>query len=305
MISLRQHAISLVAVFLALAVGLVIGSGFLGGSVGSVSGGDDKRISDLENDKSRLQNQLNAANEFDNAVTPRLLKGALRDRSVLVVTTPGADDGDVAAVKQALTSSGAQLTGQLGLTDPLLADQSSEKVRTIVDQSIPAGQTLRTELTDTGGRVGDLLGLLLQQKGDNTPVGAGDRTAGLQALRDGGFVQYNDKALNPAQTVVVVTGGEYDANAGARGQVVAQFSAAFAARGDGGVLVGRTGSAEGTSPIAVLRSDTGLASKVASVDDVDQPTGRITAALALADATRRTVGAYGTGTGAKGVTVAN
>ena len=58
MISLRQHAISLVAVFLALAVGLFLGSGFIGDSVNSVTGTSRDRIGDLEKERDELNQQL-------------------------------------------------------------------------------------------------------------------------------------------------------------------------------------------------------------------------------------------------------
>ncbi len=234
MISLRQHAISLIAVFLALAVGVALGSGFLGDRIGSSD--DDSTVSSLRSEKDALSGQVNAADAFNTAVSPRLLNGLLANRSVLLVTVPGAGEGDIAGVKQVLNQAGARFAGQLGLTDALISDSSAEKLTSIVDQSIPAGATLRPELTDSGGRVGDLLGSLLQRKGDAPAAGDSDIGAGLAALRQGGFVTYVDNAVGPAQLAVVVTGDKFADDAGARGQVVARFAAAFGARGSGTVV---------------------------------------------------------------------
>ena len=72
MISLRQHAISLIAVFLALAVGVVLGSGLLSGRV--LSGLRDDRddlqteVNDLQSSNNALGEQLNPADGFDAAV---------------------------------------------------------------------------------------------------------------------------------------------------------------------------------------------------------------------------------------------
>lgn len=69
MITLRAHAISLAAVFLALAIGVALGSGLLSNTV--LSGlRDDKRdlqnqIDTLTDDKNRLNQKLSAASEFD------------------------------------------------------------------------------------------------------------------------------------------------------------------------------------------------------------------------------------------------
>ena len=56
MISLRQHAISLAAVFLALAVGVVLGSGLLSNTM----------MSGLRDESRNLHNQINALNDQKN-----------------------------------------------------------------------------------------------------------------------------------------------------------------------------------------------------------------------------------------------
>ena len=66
MISLRSHAISLAAVFLALAIGVVLGSGLLSNSA----------LSGMRDDKTDLQNQINSllvgVKSGDNLLTPYL-----------------------------------------------------------------------------------------------------------------------------------------------------------------------------------------------------------------------------------------
>ncbi|MCH5645589.1 copper transporter [Gordonia sp. ABSL49_1] len=303
MISLRQHAISLVAVFLALALGLFLGSGFVGDRMNSVTGTSRDRIGDLENQRDDLNGQLNAANSFDQAVAPRLIANSLRGQSVVVVTAPNAADADVAAVKESISGAGGKFAGQIALTDQFLADQHAEQLRTIVDQTIPPGAMLRPELTDSGGRAGDLVGSLVLVRPGTTPARAADRAMGLQALRDGGFIDYTDNAVSQADLVVLVTGDEFGRDSGAQGSVVARFGAAMTSRGQGGILVGRSGSALGGSPVAVVRSDPALGNAMSTVDNVDQQTGRITAILALAADADGHTGAYGTGPGAIAITV--
>ncbi|MYR05370.1 copper transporter [Gordonia sp. SID5947] len=303
MISLRQHAISLVAVFLALAVGLFLGSGFIGDRVNSATGTSRDRIGDLEKERDQLNEQVNAANSFDAAMGPRLIAGALKGQSVLVVSAPTAADTDVDAVKESIASAGGRVSGQIALTDSLVRDQNAEQVRTIVDQTIPPGATLRTELTDSGGRVGDLLGALTLHRDGQSSASGADTRLGLQALREGGFINYADGGVSPADLLVVVTGDPLGSDAGAQGQLTARLAGSMSARGQGGALVGRTGSATGGSPIAVVRSDPGLGNAVSTIDNVDQQTGRITTVLALADEADGRTGAYGTGPGAKAITV--
>lgn len=58
MISLRQHALSLAAVFLALAVGVVLGSGFL----------SDTLLSSLRDEKKDLNTQISGLNDQKNVL---------------------------------------------------------------------------------------------------------------------------------------------------------------------------------------------------------------------------------------------
>ncbi len=302
MISLRQHAISLVAVFLALTLGLFLGSGFLGDKVNSVAGTSRDRIGDLETQRDKLNAQVNAGNGFVSAVTPQLLANKLSGRSVIVVSAPNASDGDVLAVKEAVNAAGGRFAGQLGLTDQLLADTSAEKLRTIIDQSIPAGGALKPEYTDSGARVGDLLGALTLSPTGASTVSKADLGNGLSALRDGGYVTFTNNAISTGQAVVVVTGDAYPSNSGAQGQLTAKLATAMAAHGTAGVLAGRTGSAEGGSPIAIVRSDPSLRGLVSTVDNVDQQMGRVTTVLALAADVKGKPAAFGTGPGAVAIT---
>lgn len=302
MISLRQHAISIVAIFLALTLGLFLGSGFVGDKVNSATGTSRDRIGDLQTERDKLNAQVNAGNGFVAAVSPTLLAGKLTGTPVIVVTAPNAADGDVAAVKEALTAAGAKFAGQIGLTDDLLRDQSAEKLRTIIDQSIPAGGSLRPELTDSGGRVGDLLGTLTLSGTGTGTASRSDVNNGLAALRDGGFISFTDNAVGTGKAVVVVTGDAYGSDSGAQGQLTANLAAAMARRSGAGVLVGRTGSAEGGSPIAVIRADPSLSNEIATVDNVDVQMGRVTTVLALSADLRGKPGAFGTGPGARAIT---
>ncbi|WP_420754048.1 copper transporter, partial [Rhodococcus sp. O3] len=87
MISLRQHAVSIAAIFLALAVGIVLGSGLLSSSLVSGLRDDKARMRDelqAEQDRnSVLTERLNAADGFDAAVAGRVVRDTLAGRTVL------------------------------------------------------------------------------------------------------------------------------------------------------------------------------------------------------------------------------
>ena len=71
MISLRQHAISLVAVFAALIIGLFLGTGFLGDKVNSLTGTSRDRIGDLNDQLDEANAARNASDGFAHAVARR------------------------------------------------------------------------------------------------------------------------------------------------------------------------------------------------------------------------------------------
>ena len=312
MISLRQHAFSLAAVFLALAVGVVLGSGFLSDTLLS-SMRDEKRdlytqISGLNDQKNVLNEKLSAANNFDNQLVGRIVHDALAGKSVVVFRTPDAKDDDVAAVSKIVGQAGGTLTGTVALTQEFVDANSAEKLRSVVNSSVlPVGQQLSTKLVDQGSQAGDLLGIALLTNTNQAvpPVDDLQRDTVLAALRDTGFITYQPSDhLPPANTALVVTGGGLPQDAGNQGVSVARFTAALAPHGAGTLLAGRDGSATGGAAIAVARADAGINSAISTVDDVDSAPGRITAILGLHDLiTGGHPGQYGTGHGATAITV--
>lgn len=311
MISLRTHAISLAAVFLALAIGVALGSGLLSNTV--LSGlRDDKaelqhQIDTLTDDKNALNEKLNAAAEFDAQMSPRILRDTFGGKSVVMFRTPDATDDDVQALTRSVGQAGGTVTGTLSLTQEFVEANSAEKLLSVVNSPIlPAGTQLSTTSVDQGSQAGDLLGIAMLTSRDPAAPAVSDeqRDTVLQALRDTGFLTYGTQQIGAADTALIVTGGPLADDAGNRGATVARFAGGMAQHGAGTVLVGRDGSASGTGAVAVTRSDAGLSGSVSTVDDVDTESGRITTVLALADLVNGgKPGQYGTGQGASSVTL--
>jgi hypothetical protein len=312
MISLRQHALSLAAVFLALAVGVVLGSGFLSDTLLS-SLRDEKRdlntqISGLNDQKNVLNEKLSAANNFDTQLVGRIVHDALGGKSVVVFRTPDAQDDDVAAVSKFIGQAGGTVTGTVSLTQEFVEANSAEKLQTVVNSSVlPAGQQLSTKLVDQGSQAGDLMGIALLANANPAAPAVDEiqRNTVLAALRDTGFITYQaTDHMAAANAALVVTGGSLPQDAGNKGVSVARFSAALAPHGSGTLLAGRDGSATGGAAVAVTRADAGMNSAVTTVDDVDAAPGRITAVLGLHDLLGGGhAGQYGTGHGAASITV--
>ena len=302
--------ISLAAVFVALAIGVVLGSGAFSGTVASGLRGDkgdlQNQITTLTDDKTALSERLSAAGEFDSQMAPRMVRDALAGKAVVLFRTPDAQGDDVDAVSRLIGQAGGSVTGTIALTSEFVGANSAEKLRSVVNSSIlPAGTQLNTALVDQGSQAGDLLGiaLLINRDPKIVPVDDEARDAVLSALRDTGFLTYTQR-LVPANAVVIVTGGALADDSGNQGATVARFAAALAPHGSGTVLAGGVGSAAGVAAVAVTRADAGMAGAVTTVDDIGSESGRVTTVLAVqALIGGGPPGKYGTGPGAASVTV--
>ena len=311
MISLRHHVISIAAVFLALALGVVLGSTSLSNGLlsGLRSNNSDLRSANdgQQAELNALRGQLSSAGGFDLALAPLALRGVLAKRTVVVVAAPGASPADRDAVVSLIGEAGATVTGQVSLTDAFVDPASANQLRSTVTNVIPAGVQLPTGNVDAGSLAGSLLGSVLMlnrttAKPQSTPQ---ELNVALQALQAGGFVGQSQGTVTAGQLAVVLTGGAVTGNgAGDRAASVARFAAALDRSGAGAVLAGRSGSADGNGPVGVARADTDITSALTTVDNVDTPAGQITVVLGLQEQLNSIAGRYGTASSAQGITVA-
>lgn len=117
LINLRQHIITLVAVFLALAVGITMGTSFIGGASveRNISRLLEKEFSKLRvenqqqgSDIDDLSEQLHRHNDFEQSIVPQLLNGRLAKQSVAIIQTGDYPEATQYA-KKALETAGAQV----------------------------------------------------------------------------------------------------------------------------------------------------------------------------------------------------
>lgn len=298
MISLRYHIVSITAVFLALAVGVVLGSTAISSRLLSGLSDDNgalgKQVVDLQSERNALNAKLSEADRFATSVGPLSVKGQLTDRTVVLVTTADARPGDRDSLAALLRAAGATVTGELQLTDSFVNPHKSDQLRDLVARLQPAGTQLPTA-SDPGTRAGGLLGtLLLLNKDTNEPQASADETASaLGGLLGAGFVKPG-QGLRPAQLAVVLTAGSaVGDSAGDRAATIARFAIQLDRSGAGAVLAGGDGSAGGTGGVGVVRADTAATSVLSTVDNVDTAAGRVVTVLALREQLDGKSGRYG------------
>lgn len=305
MISLRYHIVSIAAAFLALAVGIVLGSTTLSGALLSGLATDKgelvKQVADLEAERSVLQARLSDSDGFAGSVAPKVVSGALDKRSVVIVTTEGAKPADRDALRKLITQAGSRVTGEVQLTKAFVDPSKSDQLTDIATRLQPAGAKFPTS-GGPGALAGSLLGhVLLLDKNSAKPQSSQEELdAALAGLADGGFIKAGDK-VGPAQLAVVLTRGAAQGDgAGDQAATLARFAMQLDRTGAGTVLAGDAASAGGTGAIGVVRADTAATDVLTTVDNVNTAAGRVVTVLALREQLEGGSGRYGMAANAEG-----
>lgn len=148
MIDFRYHLVSIVAVFLALAIGMVVGSTALAPAVQSgfnkISANEAKQNRSLYAHNSQLKAQIAAEEAFAQAAEPNLLHGLLAGEHVVLVLAPGADGPTVDGITSALQRAGATVTGRVILTSTFFdtGAVTEQQLGDIARNFAPQGVTL-------------------------------------------------------------------------------------------------------------------------------------------------------------------
>jgi hypothetical protein len=272
MITFRYHLVSIAAVLLALAAGVALGAGALDGRFapdreqGSSSGGDSALVS------------------FENGYAARtstgLIEGTLDDRSVVLLTLPGADAEQVAGVRRNLERAGATITGTVALTSKLVDPANRQFAESVTEEAAP----------DSPGegyaRVGAALGRSLLGRAGRELDQTARTTA--SAFEEGGLTSASAAPERFAGQAVVVAG---PSRLGDSAEVVTGLLRALAGTSDGTLLAGPSASSLDGGAVDVVRRE---ASQVSTVDVTDSAAGRAVTALALARVAAGETGAWGT-----------
>jgi len=299
-IDFRYHLVSLIAVFLAVALGIIIGTTALNqpilndieGQVAALE--QDKRS--LEDRTQALQAQLDTTQAFDAAVAPALVEGTLTDSSVLlVVTNEAVTQDDIDEVSTLIGEAGGTVSGQISLQPEYTDPNSEAALQSYVTSGLPSGITV-PEADDAGQLVGALLAqVLMTPAGGPAPDGtaASSVLAGLTALDV--LASEGDSVAAADYAIVLTSGGFTGDDAAERNATLVELVSALDAASSGAVVAGDAASTGETGLIGVLRADPTLSAAVSTVDNVGTAAGRISTVLALGGEAEGTSGRYGTG----------
>ncbi|MCW2616724.1 MAG: hypothetical protein JWN08_3718 [Frankiales bacterium] len=307
MIDFRYHLVSIIAVFLALAVGIVLGTTALNGPVlDSLRGNIDRLSSDkraLEGDVQDLRGDVRTADDFATSVGPGLVAGTLDDERVLLVVSPGTPSDLVDRLTPLLVAAGAEVTGQLRVLPALSDPASRQLVEDLVADVLPAGVDL-PDGEPVERAAAELAAALGRQPGEDG-IDGGEAQAVLSAFQEADLIQYTGESEELRRATAVVVLGAPAVEDPEEQELVEQaavlsLAGAFDDTTGGVVVAGPSGSVDDDGLVRLLRDDSGLAGRVSSVDNADRGVGLVALVQALAEQMSGRVGQYGTGAGAAG-----
>jgi hypothetical protein len=313
-ISLRYHIVSLVAVFLALALGIVVGSTVLQEGTVSVLRATSERVRQESERNSRANVALNQdiarLQTFGAAVLPELVQNRLKGRSVVLVDTDKVDGGVRDSVRKVLEDAGAEVDGQITFADDrlaLAADADRTAMGRLLAVDAGAADVLRGELVR---RFANRLATPAAIPQDNNQR-ASDM---LTSLQDADFLA--DLKLSrplasgadpfPRQGSIFVLLGPSaaaTATAVAPDAFLVPLADQVSARTGGPVAGGEAAAVpRETSWVTALRNNRAVSRRVSGIDSVDTVYGQLALVEALQGSLQQLpAGQYGIKPGASGL----
>jgi hypothetical protein len=280
MYNLRYHVASLVAVFLALTVGLLLGT--VVAERGTLDEGSRAMVEDLQRqfkalqtENTQLSTDLDRAAGFSSDVAPALVAGRLQDMTVAVVVNAGRGNG-LSALVDVLEQSGATPvvytfeTPGLGLNEAL-------------PNGLPAliGGEFATEGSGPASQAFiDAVAMRLAEEWSS----AGSRPVTELLVSQGVLSVRGDAAATAADACVSMSAFDGEPDAFARA-VIAAFD-------DAGLLAAAAEASTQETGVAADAADAGLS----AVDHVETPQGAVSLVWLLSGEAE---GYFGFGQGAK------
>ncbi|TDC31967.1 copper transporter [Micromonospora sp. 15K316] len=305
MINFRYHVVSLTAVFLALAIGLVVGTAALNGPVADSL---KEQVTALRKDNQQMrqaynnmEKELESEEGFAAEMSQVVLPGKLAGRRVLVLSLPSGRDHTEGVLKM-LQMAGANITGRVDLQDKFINPDNNNNLLELAVTAVRPTSAQTSTLPGNGEGVETssalLASVLLDRGAGVTPVSDADRRAVLAAYTNEGYLTTEDRISGPAEAVVVVSGQPYvDKDSAKKDESVGKVAEQFDRTG--AIVVGGNGS-DGGNLVAIVRGDAVLSQSISTVDNANTIQGQLVTTLALVQQlTEKKAGQYGMGDNAE------
>jgi len=269
-VDFRYHLTSLIAVFLALALGLLLGSNFIGGSSieKQVAKSLERQFSQLREENRRqqesieeLRERLKKSEEFERGVLPSLVDKRLSWRRVAIVQTGDYSEA-VQNAKSALEAAGARVTSVT--TIPNLSGRSAlERANRAVELI-----TSESGVLDPITRVVQIVG---------NCIVTGSNPEAMEILEKEGLVTTSGDYNRRVSAVVVVGGGSVQNEKRA---LTVDLPLLEALKSQNVVVIGCEPLYAGYSYIPTYQKK-----QISTIDNIDTPMGQVALVFAVLEDT--------------------
>ncbi len=322
MIDFRYHLVSIVSIFVALAVGIVLGAGPLQGGIGTQL---TDQVSQLRKDMETLRSErddstkiVTAQEDYAAAVASSALAGRLKGKGVVLVVTPDTAGKFAEETTTAMQQAGATVTSLVTLKDAYRApDGAADRQEAATAAAAAVGVAATADADQLLARV--LAAVLVKgptgstatpsassSARPETPAAVPGAAAALRTLSSAGLLDVSTDA--PAKgDLVVVLGGPIAGTADSVTSQTATLTTLLSTLDSesSGLVVAAgaptTTAAQGTTTnlVTAVRADKSLTAVISSVDHADSAVGAGVVVLALAEQASGKAGQYGISAGAK------
>jgi hypothetical protein len=282
-IDFRYHLVSIIAVFLALAVGLLVGAAYLSGPALTLLKREQQTANreniTLQKENGVLSRQVSADQAFAQAGSQRLVGSLLTGEKVVVIEAPGTPDAMANGVITSLQEAGATVTGQVLLQASFLssAGQTESTLTQLATQAASQagitlpGTALYPGLTGQQQAAAVIAASVVSK--DGTGLAASTSRTILQGFAQPGFlaVKVNGNAATPAPATLAVLLDSAGAEVPSASQGLVAFAAELKAASRATVLAGALNLTPVTDAVSVEAS----AGTVSTVDNADRESGQI------------------------------
>lgn len=317
MIDFRYHLVSIIAVFFALAVGIVLGAGPLGERVDENL---PEQLNAVREENQGLRDQVRALEAdqefrdgFVDVVSNELVGNRLSGRDIVVIAMPAADGDLVASTTNMLDRAGATITASVAIDPSWTESESEAALDALAAELVSSGTILPEEGNGYDRGAALLAGALLrrpveQSLADGLPTSVEDGAPApngetddevLVALTEADFIQLEGEPERKASLAVIVDGfgvpaDEEDSDEAATPiEPLLALAGALDEGGSGAVVTGPATTANSGGLIDTIREDEDLAQRLTTVDSINLPGGRVAVVFALIEQEAGGVGQYG------------
>jgi hypothetical protein len=296
-ISFRYHLVSIVAVFFALAIGILVGTTVLPQvTIRQLREQTDSarlRADNLRAELDRVEGELGTSRQLAESLEPIIIRDQLLGRASVIVTAQGVDAAEIGGVRDALEQAGSVVKGILVFSNRMALDgptDAQDLAAVLGTTDLDPASLAETTGTEVGARLAE--------------GAAPFQTDLLQDLVTGGFLAVQaqpdlTQIGGPDQTVVQLTGSA-DAPVFDPGPV---FLPMLSTLVSGGMTSAAAETTDTSYPyVEAVRDDGGLDGKLVTVDNGNTSAGRVSLVIALKDLIQTGRGGdYGTKPGSTGL----